>query len=151
MLIETNAENLDSPQHFANVEHALKNASTTQWPSQKQVISDCTFSSNVQTLLDLVNTLPPNIDRAQGANIIKATLQSMSQATGLTVEKILSEAHQNQSDILGTIQKNLQKIDECQNLIKTLEEDIQTKQELASKLFDLIDLFVVPSNTNQSV
>ena len=83
--------------------------------------NESSFPANVQTLLNLVNGLPENIDRTQGANIIRATLQSMGQATGLSVESILGEAHQSQSELLATIQTNLQKISECQTLIENLE------------------------------
>lgn len=104
---------------------------------------DAQFSSNVQTLMRLVNDLPEGVTKQTGAQIIRITMEAM----GISMEEVLTEAQAAQSEMLDAVRANIKKIEEFKTVIRKLETDIKYYQGKANDLSEIIDLFIL-SNTS---
>jgi hypothetical protein len=107
---------------------------------------DTEFSSNVKTLIRLVNELPDGVTKQTGAQIIRLTMEAM----GISMEDVLSEAQSAQSEMLDAVRANIKKIEEYKTVIRKLESDIKYYQGKANELSEIIDLFIL-SNTSSKV
>jgi len=104
---------------------------------------DTEFSSNVRTLIRLVNDLPEGVTKQTGAQIIRLTMEAM----GISMEEVLTEAQSAQSEMLDAVRANIKKIEEYKTVIRKLESDIKYYQGKANELSEIIDLFIL-SNTS---
>ncbi len=107
---------------------------------------DAEFSSNVRTLIRLVNDLPEGVTKQTGAQIIRLTMEAM----GISMEDVLTEAQSAQSEMLDAVRANIKKIEEYKTVIRRLESDIKYYQGKANELSEIIDLFIL-SNTSPQV
>lgn len=107
---------------------------------------DTEFSSNVRTLIRLVNDLPEGVTKQTGAQIIRLTMEAM----GISMEDVLTEAQSAQSEMLDAVRANIKKIEEYKTVIRKLESDIKYYQGKANELSEIIDLFIL-SNTSPKV
>ncbi len=107
---------------------------------------DSEFSSNVRTLIRLVNDLPEGVTKQTGAQIIRLTMEAM----GISMEDVLTEAQSAQSEMLDAVRANIKKIEEYKTVIRRLESDIKFYQGKANELSEIIDLFIL-SNTSPQV
>jgi hypothetical protein len=106
---------------------------------------DTEFSTNVSTLIRLVNDLPDGVTKQTGAQIIRITMEAM----GISMEDVLSDAQAAQSEMLDAVRANIKKIEEFKTVIRKLETDIKFYQGKANELSEIIDLFIL-SNTSTS-
>jgi hypothetical protein len=107
---------------------------------------DTEFSSNVRTLIRLVNDLPEGVTKQTGAQIIRLTMEAM----GISMEDVLAEAQSAQSEMLDAVRANIKKIEEYKTVIRKLETDIKYYQGKANELSEIIDLFIL-SNASPRV
>jgi hypothetical protein len=118
------------------------NNSQKGFPSVSTVSSQpahAEFTTNVQTLIRLVNELPEGVTKQTGAQIIRLTMEAM----GISMEEVLSEAQAAQSDMLDAVRANIKKIEEFKTVIRKLETDIKFYQGKANDLSEIIDLFIL--------
>jgi len=102
-------------------------------------ISDLDLPDNVMMLVKLINQLPTGVNRQIGAQIIRQTIEAM----GISMKSVLSEAQYIQEDLGNSTQDCLNTIEEYKNNIKVLEQKITTYKKQATKLGELINLFVM--------
>jgi len=107
---------------------------------------DSEYTSNVKTLIKLVNELPEGVTKQTGAQIIRLTMEAM----GIIMEDVLSEAQGAQSEMLEAVRGNIKKIEEYKTVIRKLESDIKYYQGRANELSEIIDLFILSSTTKHS-
>lgn len=101
------------------------------------------YSGNVKTLVQLVSDLPEGVTKQTGAQIIRLTMEAM----GISMETVLSDAQQVQSQLLDAVRSNIKKIEEYKTVIRKLETEIRFHQGKANELSEIIDLFIL-SNTS---
>jgi hypothetical protein len=102
------------------------------------------FSTNVATLIRLVNELPDGVTKQTGAQIIRLTMEAM----GISMEDVLSDAQTAQSEMLDAVRANIKKIEEYKTVIRKLETDIKYYQGRANELSEIIDLFILSNTSN---
>lgn len=107
--------------------------------------NDTEYTSNVKTLIKLVNELPEGVTKQTGAQIIRLTMEAM----GIAMEEVLSEAQNAQSDMLDAVRGNIKKIEEYKTVIRKLESDIKYYQGKANELSEIIDLFILSNSSKQ--
>lgn len=107
--------------------------------------ADTEFSSNVRTLIRLVNDLPEGVTKQTGAQIIRLTMEAM----GISMEDVLTEAQSAQSEMLDAVRANIKKIEEYKTVIRRLESDIKYYQGKANELSEIIDLFILSNASSQ--
>jgi hypothetical protein len=105
------------------------------------------FSSNVKTLIRLVNELPEGVTKQTGACIIRLTMEAM----GIAMEEVLSEGQTAQSELLENVRMNIKKIEEYKTVIRKLETDIKYFQGRANELSEIIDLFILSNASRNSI
>jgi hypothetical protein len=104
------------------------------------------YTSNVKTLIKLINELPEGVTKQTGAQIIRFTMEAM----GIAMEEVLSEAQSTQSEMLDAVRGNIKKIEEYKTVIRKLESDIKFYQGKANELSEIIDLFILSSSSIKS-
>ena len=114
-------------------------AKQTESLDPKIEISDLELPDNVMMLVKLINQLPTGVNRQIGAQIIRQTIEAM----GISMKSVLSEAQYIQEDLGNSTQDCLNTIEEYKNNIKVLEQKITTYKKQATKLGELINLFVM--------
>lgn len=97
------------------------------------------LSSNVETLVRLVTSLPPGVTRQTGAQIIRQTMEAM----GISMTDVLSDAQDSHKRLHKLIGDSFNKIEEHKTLVRDLEDDIHSFQKKAKELDDIISLFVL--------
>ena len=102
-------------------------------------ITDLELPENVMMLVKLINQLPTGVNRQIGAQIIRQTIEAM----GISMKSVLAEAQYIQEDLGNSTQDCLNSIEEYKNNIKLLEQKINTYKKQATKLGELINLFVM--------
>ena len=105
------------------------------------------FSSNVKTLIRLVNELPEGVSKQTGACIIRLTMEAM----GIAMEEVLGEGQNAQSELLENVRVNIKKIEEYKTVIRKLETDIKYFQGRANELSEIIDLFILSNASRTSI
>lgn len=115
-----------------------------QQASQTQGQHETDISSNVQTLLRLIQDLPEGVTKQVGAQIIRSTMEAM----GIAMDEVLSEAQTAQTGLLDRVRTNLRKIDEYNSFIRKLQDESKYFQAKAGELGEVIDLFVMSSPNN---
>jgi len=105
------------------------------------------FSSNVKTLIRLVNELPEGVTKQTGACIIRLTMEAM----GIAMEEVLGEGQNAQSELLENVRVNIKKIEEYKTVIRKLETDIKYFQGRANELSEIIDLFILSNASRASI
>jgi hypothetical protein len=105
------------------------------------------FSSNVKTLIRLVNELPEGVTKQTGACIIRLTMEAM----GIAMEEVLGEGQNAQSELLENVRVNIKKIEEYKTVIRKLETDIKYFQGRANELSEIIDLFILSNASRNSI
>lgn len=105
------------------------------------------FSSNVKTLIRLVNELPEGVTKQTGACIIRLTMEAM----GIAMEEVLGEGQNAQSELLENVRMNIKKIEEYKTVIRKLETDIKYFQGRANELSEIIDLFILSNASRTSI
>ncbi|MCR4880417.1 MAG: hypothetical protein K6A44_00475 [bacterium] len=110
-----------------------------EMPDTKFDVSDLELPDNVMMLVKLINQLPTGVNRQIGAQIIRQTIEAM----GISMKSVLSEAQYIQEDLGNSTQDCLNSIEEYKNNIKVLEQKITLYKKQASKLGELINLFVM--------
>jgi hypothetical protein len=115
-----------------------------QQASQNQGQHETDISSNVQTLLRLIQDLPEGVTKQVGAQIIRSTMEAM----GIAMDEVLSEAQTAQTGLLDRVRTNLRKIDEYNSFIRKLQDESKYFQAKAGELGEVIDLFVMSSPNN---
>jgi len=108
-------------------------------PDTKFEVADMELPDNVMMLVKLINQLPTGVNRQIGAQIIRQTIEAM----GISMKSVLSEAQYIQEDLGNSTQDCMNSIEEYKNNIKVLEQKIMTYKKQASKLGELINLFVM--------
>ena len=118
-------------------------AAATSQPDFRQddkiEITDLELPDNVMMLVKLINQLPTGVNRQIGAQIIRQTIEAM----GISMKSVLAEAQYIQEDLGNSTQDCQNTIEEYKNNIKILEQKINTYKKQASKLGELINLFVM--------
>ena len=124
------------------VEPNLKNSAFVRQQEAEDFkfdMDDLELPDNVQMLVKLINQLPSGVNRQIGAQIIKQTIEAM----GISMKSVLAEAQYIQEDLGNSTQDCLNTIEEYKDNIKILEQKITTYKKQASKLGELINLFVM--------
>src|SRR5690606_961158 len=119
-----------------------KTTSYVTSPSEISADIDTSFAEytgNVRTLLKLVSDLPAEVTKQSGAQVIRLTMEAM----GISMENVLSEAQNAQSDLLDGVRTNIKKIEEYKTVIRKLESEIKSLQGKANELSEIIDLFIL--------
>ena len=83
------------------------------------------YPAEVDTLLQLLRQLPPDVSSQAGAHIIRATLDQM----GGSLSAVLRQAQDVQNDCLGVVREYLDEIDRCQERIRLLQANTQHCQD----------------------
>lgn len=127
-----------------DVKSDFKNVSAVNTVQESQLeskldVSDLELPDNVMMLVRLINQLPAGVSRQVGAQIIRQTIEAM----GISMKAVLSEAQYIQEDLGNSTQDCINTIEEYKNNIKILEQKITTYKRQASKLGELINLFVM--------
>ncbi len=120
----------------------LKNSAISQIQDEQESkfeMTDLELPDNVMMLVKLINQLPAGVSRQVGAQIIRQTIEAM----GISMKSVLSEAQYIQEDLGNSTQDCINSIEEYKNNIKILEQKISTYKRQASKLGELINLFVM--------
>lgn len=140
-----------SPYMSASVEPRLESArmSAAFSPmefvqSDPQPLPDTEFSNNVKTLIRLVSDLPDGVTKQTGAQIIRLTMEAM----GIQMQEVLGEAQTAQNDMLEKVRTNIKKIEELKAIQRKLEGDIKIFQGKANELSEIIDLFILSSQSS---
>lgn len=123
-------------------EPKLSFAPKQEMPDAKFDVSDMELPDNVLMLVKLINQLPTGVNRQIGAQIIRQTIEAM----GISMKSVLSEAQYIQEDLGNSTQDCINSIEEYKNNIKVLEQKITMYKKQASKLGELINLFVMTIN-----
>ncbi|MCX5920837.1 MAG: hypothetical protein NTW61_05905 [Candidatus Melainabacteria bacterium] len=110
-------------------------------------IPEAELSSNVKTLIRLVNELPEGVTKQTGACIIRLTMEAM----GIAMEEVLGEGQNSQSELLENVRVNIKKIEEYKTVIRKLETDIKYFQGRANELSEIIDLFILSNASRTSI
>jgi len=119
--------------------HSASLARPSESVDTKIEITDLELPDNVMMLVKLINQLPTGVNRQIGAQIIRQTIEAM----GISMKSVLSEAQYIQEDLGNSTQDCLNTIEEYKNNIKILEQKIITYKKQATKLGELINLFVM--------
>jgi hypothetical protein len=114
--------------------------------NESQPSNGADYTSNVKTLIKLINELPDGVTKQTGAQIIRFTMEAM----GIAMEEVLSEAQSTQSEMLDAVRGNIKKIEEYKTVIRKLESDIKFYQGKANELSEIIDLFILSSSSLKS-
>jgi hypothetical protein len=110
------------------------------------------YSRDVATLLALLQSLPATVTPESGAQIIRATLDSMLESSmtsseqSLSTASVLQQAQRIQADCLAVSRAYLDDIERCQERIRHLQALVAQCQAQATELADLIDVFLVPDS-----
>lgn len=112
--------------------------------TEPNVAPDIEFSTNVRTLIRLVNDLPEGVTKQTGAQIIRLTMEAM----GIQIQEVLNEAQTAQNEMLEKARTNLRKIEDLKAQQSKLERDIRNFQGKATELSETIDLFILSSQNN---
>ncbi len=96
-------------------------------------------SSNIDTLMWLINQLPSGVTKQTGAHIIRQTMEAL----GMPMNIVLSEAQQIQDTTNHSIRTKINSIEEYRNNIRILETEVQKERKQVEELEDLISLFIL--------
>lgn len=127
---------------FVEPKPTLRNIQFSQQiePQDSKIdIDNLELPDNVLMLVKLINQLPVGVNRQVGAQIIRQTIEAM----GISMKSVLSEAQYIQEDLGNSTQDCYNTIEEYKNNIKILEQKITMYKKQASKLGELINLFVM--------
>lgn len=100
------------------------------------------FPTNVEVLRRLISKLPTGVSKQTGALIIKQTMEAL----GISMQNVLSEARQVQSDLNTSARECQASIVGYRQQITMLENKMQQCQKEFAQLNDIISLFIQPSN-----
>ncbi len=105
----------------------------------KEESSEKPESSDIDTLLSLINHLPSGVTKQTGALIIRQTMEAM----GISMNKVLADAQSVQEELEQSIKNNINVIEEYRTKVKILEQEIQKFRKKAHELEDIISLFIL--------
>lgn len=109
-------------------------------PQQPQSNSlNITLPVNVQTLRNLINSLPAGVAKQTGAQIIRQTMDAM----GIPMNGVLKEAQMFQEELNGSTRECMIKIQECKTQIMQLERSVQEYQQNMAQINDIVSLFIL--------
>lgn len=100
--------------------------------------------SDIDTLLNLISSLPSGVTKQTGAVIIRQTMEAM----GIPMNDVLSNAQSVQEGLENSIRDNVNVIEEYRTKIKILEQEIQKFRKKAHELEDIISLFILSDDKN---
>ena len=95
--------------------------------------------ANVQTLRNLINSLPAGVAKQTGAQIIRQTMEAM----GIPMNNVLKEAQMFQEELNGSTRECMIKIQECKTQIMQLERSVQEYQQNMTQINDIVSLFIL--------
>lgn len=98
-----------------------------------------TLPVNVQTLRNLINSLPAGVAKQTGAQIIRQTMDAM----GIPMNGVLKEAQMFQEELNGSTRECMIKIQECKTQIMQLERSVQEYQQNMAQINDIVSLFIL--------
>ena len=98
-----------------------------------------TLPANVQTLRNLINSLPAGVAKQTGAQIIRQTMEAM----GIPMNSVLKEAQMFQEELNGSTRECMIKIQECKTQIMQLERSVQEYQQNMTQINDIVSLFIL--------
>jgi hypothetical protein len=125
----------------ANTMFSASSFSQDSFKQQQPVLNsmNITLPANVQTLSNLINSLPSGVAKQTGAQIIRQTMEAM----GIPMNNVLKEAQMFQEELNGSTRECMIKIQECKTQIMQLERSVQEYQQNITQINDIVSLFIL--------
>lgn len=125
----------------ANTMFSASSFSQDSFKQQQPVLNsmNITLPANVQTLRNLINSLPAGVAKQTGAQIIRQTMEAM----GIPMNNVLKEAQMFQEELNGSTRECMIKIQECKTQIMQLERSVQEYQQNMTQINDIVSLFIL--------
>lgn len=102
-------------------------------------VKEFEMPSNVAVLKDLIQKLPPGVNRQMGAQIIRQTLEAL----GISMSSVLSEAQSVQDELNESIRNCASSIQEYKQAVVKLEKQAHEYQKQIGNINELISLFIM--------